>query len=592
MDPLEYLRVLRRRWWVWLAVLVAALAAGVLTLPEEGVVDRGPLATSYTATHTLLQAPDVQEPVSLELTRLFATTGEIPRLAAVSLGRPADDGPLIAARVSVTIDPEVAALRVSSTSTDADEAEDTANAFGESIKEFLRTRDDADRAAEVETLQPRLDVLQAQILDLERRLAGDPLEAPLLEAQSQALTNQYAQAFQRLQALQSQAAATSPLVTLQDAVAIPAAATGSPIPTSPTSRLALAAAVGLLLGLALALVLERLDTRIRSREQVEEVTGLPVIAEVPRLSRHERRSTQIVTLAQPRSGPAEAYRGLRAAMLLVPSQPVGGAEPVDPASWRPPQVLLITSPGPSEGKTSTAVNLAAALAESGRSVLVIDADFRKPMANRYLEVPRSEGLAELLGSAEHGPVADYVRRTSIPDVSLLTSGTTHRAPAAMLAHLGEVVRQARGLAEVVLIDAAPLLAANDATDIVPHVDSVVLVTHSGRTSAPQAERAVDLLARLKVPVLGVAVQAATESAGVGSYEGYGEASGTADTGGRPPAATDGERATRRRSRREKAIPSEDEPEPVATAAMPLWAQDRNVTAAQRTRLTPHEEDHR
>ncbi len=92
----------------------------------------------------------------------------------------------------------------------------------------------------------------------------------------------------------------------------------------------------------------------------------------------------------------------------------------------------------------------------------------------------------------------------------------------MLAHLGDVVRQARGLAEVVIIDAAPLLAANDATDIVPHVDSVVLVTQAGRTSAPQAERAVDLLARLKVPVLGVVVQAAAESAGVGSYEGYGE----------------------------------------------------------------------
>ncbi len=60
MDPLEYLRVFRRRWWVWLAVLVAALSAGVLTLPEEGAVNRGPLATSYTATHTLLQAPDAR----------------------------------------------------------------------------------------------------------------------------------------------------------------------------------------------------------------------------------------------------------------------------------------------------------------------------------------------------------------------------------------------------------------------------------------------------------------------------------------------------------------------------------------------------
>lgn len=553
MDPLDYLRILRRRWWVWASVLVLALVAGALSIPRGDEVSRGPLATSFTATHTLLQSPGVQEPVSLELTRLFTTTGEIPRIAAQALGRPADDGPAIAAGISVTVDPDVAAMRISAVGTDGEQAARTANAFGEAVKEFLRTQADGDRAAEVTTLLSRTASLEQRILDLQRRLAAEPLETPLLEAQQSAFTNQYQGAFERLQSLQSQPPASSPLETLEEAVPIVATATGSPVPTSPRGRLALALVVGLVLGLGLALAVDRLDTRMRTRHEIEDATGLPVVAEIPRLPKRVRTGFDVVTVTSPGSGPAEAYRGLRAAVLLVPSRPVAhaGAEPppLDLSTWRPPQVLLVTSPAPAEGKTSTVVNLAAAMAESGRSVIVLDADFRNPNANRYLGVARSPGLSDVLAGSLAGGLTRVLRPTSVEGVRLVTSGTSSRTPGAMLSHLGEVVTEARTLADVVIIDVAPMLAANDATDILPHVDSVLLVTHAGRTSAQQAERAVDLLARLGPPVLGVVVQAAAEADGLGSYDGYGPSSEDSPetTGALAPDADPDDRTTTRKT---------------------------------------------
>ena len=537
MDPLDTLRLLRRRWWVWLTVLLISLGTAVLSLPRDGEVSRGPLATAFTARHTLLQAPDAVTTVNLELTRLFAVTGQIPRLAAVSLGRPAEEGPLLAARVSVTADEKVGSLELSVTGTDGREAARTANAFAEAVKESLRSRADEARRNEVTSAQAQLSGLEQRVLDLQRRIAGEPLEAPLLEAQRQALTNSYQVTFERLQSLQGQGAATSPLATLQEAVPIPVPATGSPVPTSPRARIGLALLVGLVLGIALALALERLDTRLRTREQVELATGLPVVAEIPRLPRKQRAATEVAVVVAPTSGVAEAYRGLRATLLLVPSRLVvrdgPEAPPVDLTSWSPPQVLLVTSPSPSDGKTSTVVNLAAALAESGRSVLVLDADFRKPMANRYLGVPRSAGLSDLLDLSQPGRVTDMLRWTGINGVQMVTSGTSSRTPAAMLSHLGAVIDEARTLADVVIIDAAPMLAANDATDITPFVDSVVLVAQAGRTTAPSAQRAVDLLARLAVPVLGVVVQSAAEADGADYLRGYREHRPADDAG--PPA---------------------------------------------------------
>lgn len=518
MDALRYLKLLQRRWWVVVAVLIASLLAGFLTLPQQD--DPAATASSYTATHTLLQAPETETAVNLPLIGLFATTGEVPRTAARNLGLPEAEGPLLASEVDTTVDAEVGALRLTVVGTDPQRTASVANAFGEAVKEFLRVSADTDRRTEAEAVQQQLDSLQARIVTLGTRLQAGGLEAPVIQAQQSALTTRYQASFERLQALQEQGPATSSLATLEEAVAIPNIATGSPVPTSRTGRLGLAGLVGLLLGAGLVLVVDRLDTRVRTREDVEAVTGIAVITEVPRIDRAERKTREVTTAVHPAGAVAEAYRALRSALLLIPARPVtvDGSAPVEISDWRPPQVVLITSASPGDGKTTTTVNLAAALAESGRSVIVLDADFRKPTANQFLGVSHSVGLSELLTGSVRGGLSAALQSTSVPGVRLVTSGSSSRHPAALLARLGDLVAEARTMADFVLIDSAPLLVANDATDIVPHVDAVLLVAQAVKTTGPQGERTVELLARLGVPVLGYVLQASrdvdpTESVG-------------------------------------------------------------------------------
>lgn len=517
MELVDYLRVLRRRWRVVAACALVALLAGWITTPAQQPRQPVPVGTSFRATHTLLQTPDVQTPVNLELTRLFATTGDIPRRAAVRLGRPAEQGPVLATRVSATADVKVGSLALSVSGEDGKEAAAIANAFAVEIIENLRATLQRDRDAEqleagrlVKEIGDRVGALQAQIAEQ----AG---KAPLLEAQRDAYLQNYSSAFARLQALSTQGAARSPLVTLEEAVPVPVVPSSAfTPPSSRTARVLLGGLLGLLLGIVLALVLERLDRRLRTREAIEDITSLPVVAEVPVLPRAARRDWSIQVVNAPASAAAEAYRSLRSAVMLVPSRPVLQQAGIE-SEWRTPQVLLVTSPLPADGKTTTVANLAACLAESGRQVLVLDCDFRNPTLHRYLGVPPGRGISDLLAGTSTAELAHVVRPSSVPGVRLVTSGTVTDHPGALLARAGGLLDAARSLADVVLIDAAPVLAANDATDLVPYVDAVVLVARCGRTSREHALRATELLARLAVPIAGTVLVGSNGS--LGPYSG-------------------------------------------------------------------------
>lgn len=571
MDANDYLKLLRRRWWVLLIVLALSLGAAYATLPNGRSADV-PVATSYTATHTLLQSPDAAAPINFSLTQLFAKTGEVPRKAAVRLGRPAQDGPALAAMVNVTTDPDVGSMRVSVTSKDGEEAARVANAFAEEVKAFLLDGAVVSRRTESATLQVELDQLQAQLLEAQDRASANARTRPIYEAQISAYQSRYQAAFERLQVLQSEGAASSPLQTLEQATPVPILAGSSPVPTTRAGRLGLAGVLGLVLGIALLLGLERLDTRVRDRQVVEDVSTLAVVAEVPRLDRKSRKAPHVVVAADPVGAAAEAYRALRSSLLLIPSRPVdlglSAPQPYDLTDWESPRVLLVTSPGPGDGKTSTTVNLAATLAEAGQTVLVLDADFRKSMAHRYLGVPRSVGLADVLSDGARTRLRDIVQETSVPGVSLITSGSSSRHPAALLARVGSVIDEAASLADVVIIDSAPLLVANDATDIVPYVDSVLVVARAAKTTRPELERTSEVLARLGVPVLGIVLQASRETSDKLAYYSdddgirpFGSSAaaraaarsangraGLADTrSDDPPAATDGARTPSGRS---------------------------------------------
>lgn len=293
----------------------------------------------------------------------------------------------------------------------------------------------------------------------------------------------------------------SPLRTLEPAVASPVETGDIEGPTSRSGRALLLGAFGLVLGVGAAFAVDRFDNRIRSRPAAEDALGFPVVAEVPSIPRSARG--RLLTGPGP-SEVMDAYRRLRTIV----------------AQWTPPpdnrdshRVIVVTSPTTKEGKTTTVAHLAATLAETGRSVLAISADFRRPRLHLYFDRPREPGLVDALtGGAGVVPrVADLALATPIRSVHFIASGPPVDNPSPLIKGAGDFLRAARTSCDFVLVDSPPLLTASDAADLARHADGVLLVVRSGRTSMGAASRSAELLERLDIPVLG-AILVASDTA--------------------------------------------------------------------------------
>jgi capsular exopolysaccharide synthesis family protein len=292
----------------------------------------------------------------------------------------------------------------------------------------------------------------------------------------------------------------APLLTLEAAVASPVETEDIRGPSSRPDRALLLGAFGLLLGVGAAFAVDRFDNRIRSKPTAEAALGVAVVAEVPSIPRSARGRLLVGT--QPSSF-IEAHRRLRTI--------------VD--RWTPRtedddghRVIVVTSTTADEGKTTTVAHLAATLAEIGRSVLVISADLRRPRLHLYFDRPREPGLVDVLrGAPDARRLADLNLTTAIRGVRFVASGAPVDNPAPLLHQAGDLLREARGLGDFVLVDSPPLLTSSAAADLARHADGVLLVVRAGRTSIAAAARSAELLQRLDIPVLG-AVLVASDTA--------------------------------------------------------------------------------
>lgn len=505
MEPIEYLRIARRRWALILACVVVALAAAWVTTPAHPRSSK-PI-TSYNATATLLQAT-TNSNVSLYYIALFVTAGDIPVRAAKDVGFTGDPQ-VLAAKITVRPDSTVGSLAISGSGSNGTDTADTVNAFARETIAFFRDQAQSNRQDQLKSAQARLDSLASTTQQLNSQLTTHPND-PLLQARRDASVQQYQAVYTQMQGLLVTPAQGTQLALLQKATPIPVVSGGFVAPSSRASRLAIGFAVALLLGFALAVALERVDTRLRRRVDVQRALGAPVLAEVPRVSRNELRHNAVISRSDPVSHVADAYRNLRSALLLTPSVPLhrGRRREGDPhgapvpAASGPGSVILVTSARAREGKTTSVANIAASLAEAGRRVLVLDCDFRHPDAHNYLDVPDSPGLSDLLLDDNVEGLETLVRPTAIDGVEMVTAGLRVDQPTLLPTRMEQVLKQARRMADVVLIDCAPLLHANDALDLMPFTDSVLVVCKSGRTTREQAERVAELLSRMQVPVAG------------------------------------------------------------------------------------------
>jgi non-specific protein-tyrosine kinase len=264
-----------------------------------------------------------------------------------------------------------------------------------------------------------------------------------------------------------------------------------PIRPRPLVTGLLAAIVGALIAIGAAFVIEYLDDTIKTPDDVTRVSGLPTLGAIARL-KESNSGRQLVASMESKAPESEAYRTLRTNIQF---------SSVD----KPIRTLLVTSSGPSEGKSTTAANLAVVLAQTGQRVIAVDADLRRPVLHRLFGVPNNTGVTTALLAGEDMESESHLRPTKIENLSVLTSGPIPPNPSEMLGshRMAELIARLTRLADVVIFDSPPVLAVTDAVVLGRQVDGVVLVTDARQTREMALARAVTELQNTGTNVLGV-----------------------------------------------------------------------------------------
>ena len=322
----------------------------------------------------------------------------------------------------------------------------------------------------------QLDELRAQPASPERDSTIALLQGQL--AQLQTMHDETLRSYQDLQVVEARGMNT--LTVLE-----PAVAPDSPIRPNRALVIMLAVVGGLILASGAGLLAEYVDDALRDRQRVALATGLSTLGLVP-------RADSPVSLRDPSSRRlVESYRLLRSNILASTS---------DPGHLRS---LLIASPAIGEGKSTTAANLAIVLAESGRRVILVDADMHRPTQMKLFAVPNRAGLSTLLVDPSESAV-NVLRPTWLANLRVLPAGPSPADPSALLSsrRCDDVFNQLSELCDVIVVDTPPLLAQPDAALLGSRTDSVLLVLDASKSRGRQAARAIEMLRESGAAVLG------------------------------------------------------------------------------------------
>jgi succinoglycan biosynthesis transport protein ExoP len=365
----------------------------------------------------------------------------------------------------------------------------------------------------VELLQEALDKQKAEANDLAEKL----VQYHILQHDAESNKQLYDGLLQKLK----EASITAGLRSSNIRVVDPALAPTGPSRPQKARNILLACLVGLIGGVGLALFREYLDNTVKSPDDIEALTGLPSLAVVPslpgahagrsRFSRMAREAApqsasgprvELLSYIQPKSQISEAFRALRTSLLLSQAD-------------HPPQVILVTSALPREGKTTAAVNLAVTLAQLGDRTLLMDSDLRKPGIRRALNLATAKELGLSSYLAGVSTLDDVlVPHPTINNLTALTTGPVPPSPADLLSshRMRDAIVDLRHRFKFIVIDSPPVMAATDPVILSALTDGVLLVVRSGETPKEAFTRTRDLLAAVKCRLLGVVLNAVDSSA--------------------------------------------------------------------------------
>ena len=525
LDLRHYIEVLKRRRLIVVAAVTVVVAVAMgLTLRQTPQYRASAEVLLRSSTSEQLLGSGSENNNATQQRRTVDT--EIEYMLSRSVRDAVEEKLGFAPSVSVRPNGDTDVVTVRATNTDADLAAEVATVYAQTyidvrreelINELLRTQ---------ETLQTSIDDLEAELAIVQADLAyydealtieDDPETRQILLEERNRIEEEIGPERDLLQAQLSNAR----LQLRQYGLAQQITQTGgaqlisqarvpaSPFAPTPIRNAVVAIVIGLIFGVGLAFLFETLDDRVRSKQDLERVTGWSVVGLIPLVANwRDAKRARLISLEEPNSPAAEAYRTLRTSVQFL------GLE-------RPLQVIQVTSANAADGKSTTMSNLGVALARAGNRVIIVDCDLRRPRLGDFFGVEQDTGLTSvLLGEAK---LQDAIVPVAVERrLSILPSGPPPPNPSELLAlrRTAEVFDELRKECDIVLVDAPPVLPVTDAVVLAGMVDGVIVVVNATKTRQREIQRASELLAQVNAPVIGSVVNGVDNERGYGYYYGY------------------------------------------------------------------------
>jgi succinoglycan biosynthesis transport protein ExoP len=503
----DYLMVFRRQWWlIVLLALVGALLATAWTLQRTPI---------YRGTSQVLVQPvtinrfegtqRLDQQVNMSNEKAVATSSGVAVIAGKLLNSPASADELLK-HVTVDIPANSQVLGIHYSDPVPTTAQKGADSFAKAYINYRRAGIARQVDASKSTLQRQIAGLSAQAVKFDAVIAS-PSATPAARnnatAQKSALQQRISNLSQQVAQLEQLDPTPGQLIQSAD---LPTA------PVSPKKKVdvGLGLFVGLFLGIVAGFVRDRTDGRLRGREDLAERLDRPVLASIPTLSRWKRRSgklgwtrrsrSSLVTLDQPTSPSAEAYRTLRTRMARLASQ-------LDINS------IMVVSGNVGEGKSTTSANLAVALAESGRDVLLVSADLRRPRLHDFFSLPNRSGLADLLADgrvAKSKPPGGKSKQIAAelwsvaPHLWVILSGPPPTHPSTLMDSdaMREFLKEQRDVFDFIILDCPPALVVSDSLALAPLVDAVLIVADAKSTDRAAVNQLGDQIEQVGGKIIG------------------------------------------------------------------------------------------
>jgi non-specific protein-tyrosine kinase len=528
----DYLALFRRRRWILVVAVVlvtgTALTASILETPVYEARARlflEPRSSVFDSAGQQLSPARVQTEIQV------LQSAPVRAAVAETMG---SAPPVAVTQVGVT---EV--LEVSVRGREPRKAAEFANAYVTAYQDFRRQQAVDDLVAKSREIQRVVDDLKAQVADLDS-VAAASSEANRAGSTStperDALISQQALFKQKL----DQLSVDSALTNGNSQVVAPADIPTTPISPRPIRSGVLGVGLGLILGIAVALVIEHLDDSIKTKEDLEHAApGLAVVGIIPTVGAWRNRAeTRVISRIEPNSPAAEAYRTLRTSINFM------GLD-------RTMRVIQVTSANASEGKSTTIANLGVALARAGEQVVLLNCDLRRPRLHEFFGLSPAVGFTDVLvGDIPMPQAVQFIEGEK--RLRILPSGKLPPNPSELLAssRTKQILDTLRNQNVMVLIDCPPVLPVTDAVVLSSLVDATLLVASAGSTTTKDLTRAIELLRQVGAPLIGTVLNGVSAESGNAYQYGYAATPTKASNGSRPPAAS---ASRKRRDRASRAV---------------------------------------